>query len=508
MPVQIKENGELRASDYPESPYICRELPARFLKNRAVFPLSLDSGVLTVVMEDTEDVDTIDALRLATGFDIKACRGRRNEIIEAVERYYESVDTTVDEIVEDMGDEDASAEEEDVDHLRDIAQEAPIIRLVNVIITKAVEARASDIHIEPFEKELRVRYRVDDILREAESLPRHLHAAVTSRVKIMANMDIAERRLPQDGRMRMRVAGRELDFRIATMPTAYGESVVLRILDRGSLVLGLEDLGLSEEAGKTFEAMLSKPYGMILVTGPTGSGKTTTLYTVLEKLNGPEKKILTIEDPVEYHLPGINQIQVKPQIGLTFASGLRHILRLDPNIIMVGEIRDRETAEIAVQSALTGHLVFSTLHTNDSAGAIVRLLEMGVEDYLLASSLIGVVAQRLVRVICKNCKTPYEADEKELGRLGPVDLPEGKKLFKGTGCEECDHRGYKGRTGIFEVLPVDREIGRIILDRPESSVIQKAAVKKGMATLREEGVNKVLQGITTIEEIIRVTQEE
>ncbi len=501
------EHREIRSSDYPERPYISRELPVRFLKNRLVLPLGIEGGVLSVAMVDPDDVETIDALRLATGLDITVYRGKREEIIEAIERFYESPDTTVDEIVEGIGDEGASGEEEDVDHLRDMAQEAPIIRLVNVIITRAVEARASDIHIEPFEKDLRIRYRVDDILREVESLPKHLHAAVTSRVKIMANMDIAERRLPQDGRMRMRVAGRELDFRVATIPTSYGESVVLRILDRGSLVLNLEDLGLSPEGRLTFERMLSRPHGMILVTGPTGSGKTTTLYTALDKLNSPDRKIITIEDPVEYHLQGINQIQVKPQIGLTFASGLRHILRLDPNIIMVGEIRDRDTAEIAVQSALTGHLVFSTLHTNDSSGTIVRLLEMGVEDYLLASSLIGVVAQRLVRVICRRCRTPYEPDAGELLMLGAADNLSGKKFFKGMGCEECDHTGYRGRVGIFEILPVDGEIRRLILKNPESGTIQREAVKKGMTTLREDGLRKVFSGITTVDEIIRVTQE-
>ncbi|MFQ5589442.1 MAG: GspE/PulE family protein, partial [Nitrospiria bacterium] len=395
-----------------------------------------------------------------------------------------------------------------VDHLRDMASEAPIIRLVNLVTARAIERGASDIHLEPFEENLRVRYRVDDILQEVETLPKHLHAAVTSRIKIMANLNIAERRLPQDGRIKMRLSGREIDFRVSTIPTSYGESVVLRVLDRSSLILSLDELGFSEKNKRDYEKMMTRPYGMILVTGPTGSGKTTTLYTTLEKINSPKKKILTIEDPVEYQLYGVNQIQVKPQIGLTFAAGLRHIVRQDPNIIMVGEIRDKETAEIAVHAALTGHLVFSTLHTNDASGAIARLLEMGVENYLLASSLIGVIAQRLVRVICKRCKTPSQLDMGDIPKESGVIEGNEMHSFKGAGCEACGLTGYRGRTGIYEILPIRGDIKSLILKNPEADVVRAKAVEMGMETLRESGLQKAARGMTTLDEVIRVTQEE
>lgn len=507
------EAVELGAAGYPKDPYICRGLPVKFLKNKAVLPLALDGDTLSVVAQDPEDVDTLDAIRLVTGFELKVFKGERDEIVNAIERYYDPTETTVGNIVDDISpDENGGAYEEDVDHLVDMASEAPIIRLVNLVLSRAVERGASDIHLEPFEDSLRVRYRVDDILHEVELLPRRLHAAVTSRIKIMANLNIAERRLPQDGRIKLSVSEHDVDIRVAIIPTSYGESVVLRILDRKNLVLSLKELGLSGDTESRYERMVAKPYGMILVTGPTGSGKTTTLYTTLARLNSPGKKILTIEDPIEYHLHGVNQIQVKPQIGLTFSKGLRHILRHDPNIIMVGEIRDRETAATAVQSALTGHLVLSTLHTNDAPGAVVRLLDMGVEDYLLASSLVGIIAQRLVRVICKDCKASYAPgrDEKELlkkmGTIGkgrPV-----KTLFKGEGCEECGLTGYKGRIGIFEVLSMNDEIGALILKNPEAGAIRSKAVKLGMKTLREDGLEKILKGITTVEEVIRVTRED
>ncbi|MEE8424090.1 MAG: ATPase, T2SS/T4P/T4SS family, partial [Thermodesulfobacteriota bacterium] len=448
---------ELSFVDFPKRPYICEGLSVKFLKNKALLPAHLEDNTLTLIVEDPEDVDTLDAVRVATGFDLKIFKGKREEIERAIDKYYVA-SNTVNEIVGGIaiGENGTFAGvEEDVDHLRDMASEAPIVRLVNLIITKAIESRASDIHIEPFENTLRVRYRIDDILQEVESLPRHLHAAVTSRIKIMAYLNIAERRLPQDGRIKMRVSGHDVDFRVATIPTAYGESVVLRILDRSNLVLSLEELGFTGDNKKTYEKMISRPYGMILVTGPTGSGKTTSLYATLEKLNSPKKKILTIEDPVEYHLNGVNQIQVKPQIGLTIANGIRHIVRQDPNIIMVGEIRDRETAEIAVHSALTGHLVFSTLHTNDASGAIARLLEMGVEDYLLASSLIGIIAQRLVRIVCDQCKVPIKLDKKGIAKFGDfIKCKRNKNFFKGQCCEECASSGYNGRIGIFEILPI------------------------------------------------------
>lgn len=512
LDAQSDEDSGMVSSDEAKDLSLYKKFPKRFLRNKGVFPVCLEENILTLLVDCLDDVDTFDAIRLLTGYELKLVEGDREEILKAIDRHDDSDETTVDEIVEGISSREQSAlaqEGEDVNQLKDMASEAPIIRLVNLITTRALEQRASDIHIEPFENALRVRYRIDDILQEAETLPRRLHAAVTSRIKIMASLNIAERRLPQDGRIKMNISGSEVDFRVATMPTAHGESVVLRILDRSQLILSLADLGISRDNKTTFEKMISRPYGMILVTGPTGSGKTTTLYTTLEKLNSPEKKILTIEDPVEYHLQGINQIQIKPQIGLTFANGLRHIVRQDPNIIMVGEIRDRETAEIAVHAALTGHLVFSTLHTNDASGAIARLLEMGVEDYLLASSLIGVIAQRLVRVICDRCKVPYTSKGLESqGLNGPPLTPGEAQSFRGEGCEACASTGYRGRTGIFEMLPISNEIRPLILRKTEAEAIKKKAIKTGMRSLREDGFQKIADGTTTLDEVIRVTQED
>jgi general secretion pathway protein E len=402
-----------------------------------------------------------------------------------------------------------SEDEEDVDRLRDLASEAPVIRLVNLLINRAVEQRASDIHIEPFEQELKVRYRIDGVLHDVETPQRRLQAAIVSRVKIMAKLNIAERRLPQDGRIRIRIMGREIDLRVSTLPTLYGESVVMRILDRSSIVLDLEELGFEPDSLATFNQLIVRPYGMILVTGPTGSGKTTTLYGALHKINSPDKKIITIEDPVEYQLAGVNQIHVKPQIGLSFANGLRSIVRQDPDVIMVGEIRDAETAEIAIQAALTGHLVFSTLHTNDAAGAVARLLEMGMEDYLIASSLLGVLAQRLVRRLCKACCVPAEE-----GGEGLPELLGGKAnggavtVYEARGCEECAGTGYLGRSGIYEVLIVQDEVRELILKRSSADALKSEAIRCGMRTLREDGWLKVRQGGTTVPEVLRVTQED
>jgi len=479
------------------------------MKQRCVAPVGEEGGVVTLAMADPGDAATIEAVELATGMHVRPVKGAREDILRLLDEG-ESKAASFDDIITAISryELDTSGED-DVDHLRDIASEVPIVRLVDFIISMAIEKRASDIHVEPQEKELRVRFRVDDIMHDVKSLPRNIRSAFISRVKIMAGLDIAERRLPQDGRIKRTVGGREIDFRVATIPTMFGESLVLRILDRSSLVLKLEEIGFSPQNRAVYERMITRPHGIILVTGPTGSGKTTTLYTTLEKLNSPDKKIITIEDPVEYNLAGINQIQVQPQIGLTFANGLRHIVRQDPNIIMVGEIRDRETAEIAVQSALTGHFVFSTLHTNDAPGAVVRLLEMGIEDYLLASSLICVVAQRLVRVICARCKesfTPTGADLKLIvSHCVPGVVP---AIYRGWGCEECDQTGYRGRRAIFEVLPVDRAIRELILSKPEAEAIRERASSSGMVSLRDDGFAKVFSGVTTLEEIIRTTSEE
>jgi general secretion pathway protein E len=375
---------------------------------------------------------------------------------------------------------------------------------------RALESRASDVHIEPFENQLKVRYRIDGILHEVEPPPRQLKAAVVSRLKILAQLNIAERRLPQDGRIKIRLAGKDVDLRIATVPTLYGESVVIRLLERGQIFTQLETIGFPSDILTHFNGMILKPHGMILVTGPTGSGKTTTLYGALQKINDPGKKIITIEDPVEYQLSGVNQIQVKPQIGLTFANGLRSIVRQDPDVIMVGEIRDAETAEIAVQAALTGHLVFSTLHTNDAAGAISRLLEMGVQDYLLSSSLLGVLAQRLVRRLCKTCRkevsfSNFDSNEPELS-LPSGNLPQ--QVWEAVGCNICSGTGYLGRVGIFELLPVTSEICKIIVQRADAGMIRSLAVQQGMRLLRDDGWDKVRHGVTTVAEVLRVTREE
>ncbi len=494
--------------DFPTAPLPLGSLNLKFLKHAKVLPLAQTNGTLTVAMSDPADYYTIQSLELATGLQIEPRLARERDVLEALETIYgggnaaggASAETTDTEL------EVFSDDEEDVNHLRDLASEAPVIRFVNLLISRAVEQRASDIHIEPFENELKVRYRIDGVLHDVEAPARRLQAAIVSRVKIMSKLNIAERRLPQDGRIKLRLMGREIDLRVSTLPTLYGESVVLRILDRSSIVVTLGSLGFPEDTLAQFDRLITKPYGMILVTGPTGSGKTTTLYGALDKINSPDKKLITIEDPVEYQLLGVNQIHVKPQIGLTFANGLRSIVRQDPDVIMVGEIRDAETAEIAIQAALTGHLVFSTLHTNDAAGAVSRLLEMGVEDYLLASSLLGVLAQRLVRKVCEKCRRSAEITPTVQRELGGDGTP--VQVYEGTGCEDCAQTGYRGRSGIFELLLVNDVIRPLILKRSSADMIKDAGVQQGMRTLREDGWHKVRTGVTTVAEVVRVTQEE
>ncbi|TMB01072.1 MAG: type II secretion system protein GspE [Deltaproteobacteria bacterium] len=494
--------------DFPTAPLPLGSLNLKFLKHAKVLPLAQTNGTLTVAMSDPADYYTIQSLELATGLQIEPRLARERDVLEALETIYgggnaaggASAETTDTEL------EVFSDDEEDVNHLRDLASEAPVIRFVNLLISRAVEQRASDIHIEPFENELKVRYRIDGVLHDVEAPARRLQAAIVSRVKIMSKLNIAERRLPQDGRIKLRLMGREIDLRVSTLPTLYGESVVLRILDRSSIVVTLGSLGFPEDTLAQFDRLITKPYGMILVTGPTGSGKTTTLYGALDKINSPDKKLITIEDPVEYQLFGVNQIHVKPQIGLTFANGLRSIVRQDPDVIMVGEIRDAETAEIAIQAALTGHLVFSTLHTNDAAGAVSRLLEMGVEDYLLASSLLGVLAQRLVRKVCEKCRRSAEITPTVQRELGGDGTP--AQVYEGTGCEDCAQTGYRGRSGIFELLLVNDVIRPLILKRSSADMIKDAGVQQGMRTLREDGWHKVRTGVTTVAEVVRVTQEE
>lgn len=487
-------------------------LSPRYLREHKVFPIEVKDAVLTVAMTDLVDPYTLDDLRLSTGFAISVYVAREREILDAIDQHYGDGQTTIEKIVKGYGEEEGGApgeEREDVDHLRDLASEAPVIQLVNLLITRAVEARASDIHIEPFEDMLRIRYRVDGVLVDEESPPKRLQRAVISRVKIMAKMNIAERRLPQDGRIRVQILGKDLDLRVSTIPTLYGESVVMRILDRSSLLLHLEDMGFPDDIRLQFQRLIRKPHGMILVTGPTGSGKTTTLYTALSEINSTDKKIITIEDPVEYQLRGVNQIHVKAKIGLTFANGLRSIVRQDPDVIMVGEIRDAETADIAIHSALTGHLVFSTLHTNDASGAITRLLDMGIENYLVSSVLIAVLAQRLVRIICPACKETYRLDATAVRKMGiKTEVSTTLNVFRGKGCAACNFTGYHGRSGIYEFLVIGEEVQRLILEKADANQIRQQALRLGMRTLWEDGWRKVEQGMTTVEELLRVTKEE
>ena len=502
----------ITSQQYPTDPVIRDGIPLKFMKQNKFVPVSLHDGKLTVAMHDPLDVYTVESLAMATGQKIRVGVGKEEDILKAIEDLYGSGASSMERIIEDInknGDELVPEDQEDIEHLRDMASEAPVIKLVNLIISRAVEYGASDIHFEPFENEFKIRYRIDGILHDVESPPKRLQPAIISRIKIMAKLNIAERRLPQDGRIKLRVMGKGVDFRVSTIPIMLGESVVMRILDRSSVILDLEKLGFPFETLKTFEELIVKPYGMILVTGPTGSGKTTTLYAAMEKINSPEKKIITVEDPVEYQLKGVNQIQVKPQIGLTFASGLRSIVRQDPDVILVGEIRDYETSEIAIQSALTGHLVFSTLHTNDAAGAITRLLEMGAEDYLVSSCLLGIMAQRLVRVLCPHCRASYCPAPHMLEEMG-VDPAKGldAEVYEARGCEKCANTGYRGRTGIYELLPVTDEIKDLVLKKSDAGVIKRRAIERGMRTLRQDGWEKVKKGITSVSEVLRVTLEE
>ena len=471
-------------------------LSTRFLRQFRCLPVAMEDGALVMAMADPNDRETIASVKASTGLKVRPALAAESEILEAIDRYYgESAQKDSD--FEGSENAEASA---DLEQLRDMASEAPVIRMVNVMIAAAVEKRASDIHIEPFEKELRIRFRVDGVLQEQEAPPRDMKAAVISRVKLMAKLNIAERRLPQDGRIKIKVLGREVDLRVSTLPTLYGESVVMRLLDRSAGdFYDLRRLGFDDRMLERMEYYTSLPHGIFLVTGPTGSGKSTTLYSALKRINLTDKKIITIEDPVEYQMDGINQIHVNTQIGLSFATGLRHIVRQDPDVIMVGEVRDRETADVAIRAALTGHFVYSTLHTNDAPSAITRLTDMGVENYLICSSLVSVLAQRLVRVICAHCKTPAG---KHLTPLGDsIDT------WKGAGCEHCFGTGYRGRVGIFELMELNEELRKLIMANSDASILNAVARRNGMKSLREDGWMKVAEGVTTAAEVMRVTQE-
>lgn len=474
---------------------VVRLVPEHICRRYMVIPLNIDGDRIMVAMSNPVNIYALDDIRIITGKDVDPVLASERQITQVLDRIY-TIQKGLEETLINIGPSDEDAEAT-VEVLED---EAPVVRLVNLTITQAVQEGASDIHIEPTENDVKIRFRVDGVLYDVISPPKRIFPTLVARIKILSNMDIAERRVPQDGRFRVNSQGKIIDFRVSTLPTIYGEKIVLRLLDRSATLIGLEKLGFTEEILHNFDNLIRRPYGMILVTGPTGSGKTTTLYSALAKISTTEKNIITIEDPVEYQFARINQVQINPKAGLTFANGLRSILRQDPDIMMVGEIRDRETAEIAVQSALTRHLVLSTIHTNDSAGAIARLIDMGIEPYLISSSLIGILAQRLARRICPRCRVPKEPTEEEIKVL---KISSDHTMYEGKGCEACRHTGYRGRLGIFELLVIDDEIRAMIVDKTPANVIREAAVKNGMVTLWEDAKLKVIDGITTYSEILR-----
>ncbi len=500
----------IKIKDIKIDRFLIEKVPAKFASHYKLMPIELKGKTLTVVVTDPLNVQAIDDMKLLLGFEIHPVLGGEKDIMEAIKKYYGIGAETIERIMaETSHPEELRLPAAATQDAEELVEDASIIKFVNQIIQQAYYDRATDIHIEPYEDEMRVRYRIDGILYEATIPPtiKYFQSAIVSRIKIMANLNIAERRLPQDGRIKIKVGDDVLDLRVSILPTPYGESVGIRLLTR-KMLYSLEDLGLSQFDLKILEEMIRKPHGIILVTGPTGSGKTTTLYACLSKINNKELKILTIEDPIEYHLKGITQMQVHPKIGLTFANGLRSMLRHDPDVMMVGEVRDMETAEITIRVALTGHLVFSTLHTNDAAGAVTRLLDMGVEPYLVASSVECLIAQRLIRLICPECKHPVKGKKEVLLELGINDVPDDVVIYEGKGCEACKFTGYRGRTGIYEFLVMSDEIRQMVLNRASADQIKKSAVKLGMKILRQDGVDKVLRGLTTVSEIMRVTPQE
>ena len=497
-------------AELQEVPMEAATLPSGFLRQALLYPYRVDDGIVFIAMADPLDSDNIRAIEQLMGRKVEVRLASEAAILKALDVWLgaEQPEEGLEASDSDEPPQVAEAEAADIDQLRDLASEAPVIRWVNQLIARALERRSSDIHFEPFERQFRVRYRIDGVLYEVPAPPREMQAAITSRIKLMAKLNIAEQRLPQDGRIPLRVLGREIDLRVSTLPTLYGESVVMRLLDRSaSDRYSLATLGFPESLLRKMEHYLSLPHGLFLVTGPTGSGKSTTLYGSLRRLNTMDKKVITVEDPVEYQLPGVNQIHVNPQIGLTFAAGLRHIVRQDPDIIMIGEIRDLETAEIAMRAALTGHLVFSTLHTNDAPSAVTRLTDMGVEHYLVSSSLVAVLAQRLVRVLCPECRKPYAADGDELRKEGWEGASGPSTLYRAEGCAHCAHTGFVGRVGIFEFMELDEGIRREIVARADASTLRATARERGMRSLKEDGWLKIASGQTTVEEVLRVTQE-
>ena len=498
---------DLAASDAPVDVDLLRRMPSKLVHRAKLIPLDKVNGSLRVATSDPFQIYAFDELRMLCGLEIKPVLAKESEINEIVKKHFGVGGDTISQLVEE--DEEnvqvLSDVRESAGDLAEMAQDASVVKLVNEILLEAINERASDVHIEPFENDLKIRYRVDGVLRNTNVPPqiRQLQAAIISRIKILSNLNIAERRVPQDGSFKVKIHGREIDLRISIIPMIHGEGVVMRILDKQSILLSLEDLGFDAEMLKIFEHIISQPHGILLVTGPTGSGKTTTLYAALRGIVSEEIKVLTVEDPVEYHLDGINQVNVNMKAGLTFAKGMRAFLRHDPDVIMVGEIRDLETAETAVQASLTGHLVFSTLHTNDAPTAVTRLLDMGVEPFLVASSTEAVLAQRLIRTLCPHCKEPYTPDR--------LDIPDGLDLrgvspYRPVGCRECRNTGYAGRKGIFELMVMDDDIRELVLQRSSSGKIKNLAVKHGLILLRDDGWNKVRAGITTISEVVRATK--
>ncbi len=495
-----------RALEIPEDALAA--VPKAMAREHHLIPIAREDGRLTVAVADPLDLYALDHLRFATNCEVDYVIAASDAIEEAIAQKYEVGEETVDNMLQEFTESEIQFEDTDsvVEEFAEDPNDAPVIRLVTLIITEALRSRASDIHIEPMLNRLRIRYRVDGVCFEVENPPKTLQGAIISRVKIMANMDVAERRRPQDGRIRMKLLGRDIDLRVSALPATHGPSVVLRILDKESVLLGVQDLGFGDDDYRRFKEIIKRPNGIFLVTGPTGSGKTTTLYAALNELNTPDRKIITAEDPVEYSIAGINQAEVKEHIGMTFARILRAMLRQAPNVILVGEIRDLETAEIAIQAALTGHLVFSTLHTNDAPSAITRLIDIGVQPFLVSSSLQAVMAQRLVRRICQNCKEPYQPEPFELRSAGlaPEDVRD-ITFYRGAGCPECNQTGYKGRIGIFELMEMDSELREMAFKKIPTNRIRDQAVASGMRTLKQDGIRKVLQGVTTIEEVLRIT---
>ncbi len=496
--------------DFSDPDNLFAEIPVHFMRKNRMVPFKIKGGTILVGIVDVLNIQPLDDLKMIfPQYDFEAVLTTEDEIQQVISTHFHVLkDESTNDVIEDLEESDfeiLTSSISETEDIMDMANEAPIIRLVNTFIKQAVTDRASDIHVEPYEKELMVRFRIDGILYNMYTPPKKYQGAILSRIKIMANLNIAENRLPQDGRIQLKIAAKDIDIRVSTFPTYYGERIVLRILNKSDMSFDLSAIGFDDETLNKFNSLIKKTYGIVLVTGPTGSGKSTTLYSVLQKLKSEDVNILTVEDPIEYQIPGIGQMQVKPGINLTFASGLRSILRQDPDIVMVGEVRDLETAEIAVQAALTGHRVFSTLHTNDAASGITRLIDMGIEPFLITSSVNAYLAQRLARKICPSCKEAFKPPPKMLAELGikPSQLKSGK-LFHGKGCPECLNTGYTGRLGIFELLPLTAGVRKLIMDHSEAPLIKELAIKEGMKTLLQDGLNKAIDGITTVEEVLRV----